>query len=126
MSAKPLLRVFEKMQSSCASVKPVNGIVLVDVDGQAVQGHVDPRRLEAVLRLEGVFLLGLHLPRHRPKLRRALRQGRRGGGRALALDLNLHVGIQLAESPRPNRSSGCSSVSEPMLLRLPEMPGTES
>ena len=76
-------------------------IVLVDVDGQAIQGDADPRRLEAVLLLEGVFLLGLHLARHRPKLGRACGQGRRGGGRSLAFDLNLHVRIELVERLGP-------------------------
>ena len=81
--------------------QPLDRIVLVDVDGQAIQGHADPRRLEAVLLLEGVFFLGLHRPRHRAKLGRACGQGRRGGRRALALDLNLDVRIELVERLGP-------------------------
>ena len=68
MSAKPLLRVLEKMPSSCGKRQAVDRVVLVHVDGQAVQRHADPRRLEAMLLLEGVLFLGLHLARHRAEL----------------------------------------------------------
>ena len=101
MSVKAALVRLREDAVELGQRQSLDRIVLVDVDGQAIQGNADPRRLEAVLLLEGVFLLGLHLARHRSKLGRACGQGRRGGRRALPFDLNLDVRIELVERLGP-------------------------
>src|SRR6185503_18094855 len=47
-------------------------VVLVDEDGERVDGRADRRRLVAVLLLERVDLRALHLARHRSELRGAV------------------------------------------------------
>ena len=102
-SAAPPLRVFEKIASTCCSVRRLERVVLVHVDREHVDRGAHAGRLVAVLGLELVDLLVLHLAAHGAEGRRARDQRRRRGRRALAFDLDLDVGIRLAEIFRPQR-----------------------
>ena len=101
MSSPPRLRVLEKIESTCLKRETLDRVVLVGEHGQRVDRHLHLGRLVAVLLLEGVDFLGLHLAAHRAELRGAFDQGRRRGRGTLALDLDVDVRIGLLEALRP-------------------------
>jgi hypothetical protein len=78
-------------------------VVAMDEDRKHVDGGLERRRLVPVSLLEVVLLLGLHRAAHRGELRSAGDQGDRAGRGALALDLDLHVGIEGLEPVGPQR-----------------------
>src|SRR5690606_3787537 len=69
----------------------LDGVVLVGVNGEGVDGDFDLGGLVAVFLFEGVDLGTLHGAAHRAELRGAFDEGDRGGGGALALDLDVDV-----------------------------------
>src|SRR4029077_14004383 len=78
-------------------------VVLVDVDGERIDGDRKRGGFKSEFSLEGINLGIFHCAGHRPKLRRAFDQGRRSGTRSLAFDLDFDVGILFAKSFSPQR-----------------------
>ena len=68
---------------------------------QCVDRYRDCSRLVAVLVLESLDLIILHLAAHRPHVRGAFRQRGWRSGRAGRLDLDIDVGIEAFELFRP-------------------------
>ncbi len=75
----------------------LDGVVLVDKDRQGVEGDIEALGLVAEGLLEGVGFLRFHLARHVAELDGPLDECRRRGGGTLALDLDLDLGVELAE-----------------------------
>ena len=73
----------------------------MDEDGEGVDGDRDARGLVAELGGEGGDLGGLHLAAHRADLSDPGSEGDRRGARALAFDLDFHVGILGLEAFAP-------------------------
>src|SRR5690606_19891075 len=81
--------------------QPLEGVVLVDVDGESVQADAQEGGSITKSLFKSVDLISSHLAGHRAKLRRAGDKGGSGCARTLSLDLDAHVGVVLAKAFGP-------------------------